>query len=330
MLNTACHGGKVTPVCAIGFSPSCLRSACEPINTGRKVFSRPVISCSSSSDTMKVLVTGASGRTGSLVVKKLLERKDDFAVQGLVRSEKSAEKLMKETGIGQDAVCMGDITEGSEGLKKAMEGCQAVILCTSAIPQLIPWSIFPVIWAKITGQEGVRPQFKFPEGQEPEKVDWVGAKVQIDAAKESGVKKFVFVSSMGGTQPDNFLNTMGNGNILLWKRKAEEYLIQSGLEYTIIHPGGLTLDEGGARQLVLGVDDTLIGPDVPRDRRRIPRADVAELCVQSLLLEEAVNRSVDVTSKEPGKGPPTTDFQKLFAEMSSNCNYSVANQPATM
>jgi uncharacterized protein YbjT (DUF2867 family) len=43
---------------------------------------------------------------------------------------------------------------------------------------------------------------------------------------------------MGGTQPDNFLNTMGNGNILLWKRKAEEHLIASGIDYTIIHPGG--------------------------------------------------------------------------------------------
>lgn len=30
----------------------------------------------------------------------------------------------------------------------------------------------------------------------------------------------------------------GDGNILLWKRKAEQYLMSSGLKYTIIHPGG--------------------------------------------------------------------------------------------
>jgi hypothetical protein len=59
-------------------------------------------------------------------------------------------------------------------------------------------------------------------------VDYVGAKLQIDAAKAAGVKKFVFLSSMGGTQPDNFLNTIGKqpdgsgGDILVWKRKAEE------------------------------------------------------------------------------------------------------------
>ena len=35
-----------------------------------------------------------------------------------------------------------------------------------------------------------------------------------------------------------------SGNILLWKRKAEEYLIASGIPYTIIHPGGL-IDKAG-------------------------------------------------------------------------------------
>lgn len=55
-------------------------------------------------------------------------------------------------------------------------------------------------------------------------VDWLGAKALIDAAKSAGVKHFVYVGSMGGTQPDNFLNTIGKqedgtgGDILLWKR----------------------------------------------------------------------------------------------------------------
>jgi hypothetical protein len=43
----------------------------------------------------------------------------------------------------------------------------------------------------------------------------LGQKVQIDAAKSAGVKQVVLVSSMGGTDPKHFLNTMGdNGNIL--------------------------------------------------------------------------------------------------------------------
>tara|TARA_B100000524_G_C23513485_1_gene321436 strand:- start:10 stop:198 length:189 start_codon:yes stop_codon:yes gene_type:complete len=59
---------------------------------------------------------------------------------------------------------------------------------------------------------------------------------------------------MGGTQADNFLNTIGlkedgtGGQILMWKRKAEEYLIASGITYTILHPGGL-LDKPGGRKV---------------------------------------------------------------------------------
>ena len=50
--------------------------------------------------------------------------------------------------------------------------------------------------------------------------------------------------SMGGTNPENMLNSIGKnadgtgGDILLWKRKAEAYLIESGVRYTIVHPGG--------------------------------------------------------------------------------------------
>lgn len=75
-------------------------------------------------------------------------------------------------------------------------------------------------------------------------VDWEGQKAQIDAAREAGVRKVVLISSMGGTDASNPLNKLGDGNILVWKRKAEEYLISDGgCNYTIIHPGGLIDDE---------------------------------------------------------------------------------------
>lgn len=74
-------------------------------------------------------------------------------------------------------------------------------------------------------------------------VDWLGQKAQIDAAKAAGVKRVVLIGSMGGTDRTNALNSFGNGQILVFKRQAEEYLIASGLEYCIIHPGGLIDDE---------------------------------------------------------------------------------------
>lgn len=83
-------------------------------------------------------------------------------------------------------------------------------------------------------------------GQYPEQVDWLGQKAQIDAAKRAGTNQVVIVSSMGGTDKKNRLNQLGNGNILVWKRKAEEYLIaQNFPSHTIIHPGGLTDDKVG-------------------------------------------------------------------------------------
>ena len=72
-------------------------------------------------------------------------------------------------------------------------------------------------------------------------VDWQGQKAQFDAAQSAGIKHVVLVSSMGGTKPDSTLNKIGDGNILVWKRKAEKYLIDTGLAYTIFHPGGAHL-----------------------------------------------------------------------------------------
>ena len=46
------------------------------------------------------------------------------------------------------------------------------------------------------------------------------------------------------------------------------------------------INQGGERELVLGVDDELL----KESNRSIPRADVAELCVQSLSQCEAQNR----------------------------------------
>ncbi len=93
-----------------------------------------------------------------------------------------------------------------------------------------------------------RPSFKWKEGQTPEQVDWLGQKLQIDAAKAAGVRQVVLVGSMGGTDPENMLNKLvgdDGGNILQWKRRAEQYLVGSGLEYTIIHPGGVYVWGGG-------------------------------------------------------------------------------------
>ena len=100
-----------------------------------------------------------------------------------------------------------------------------------------------------------------------------------------------------------------SGNILLWKRKAEKFLIGlcrgTSMSYTIIHPGGLIDKPGGEREIVVGVDDKLLMEKV----RNIPREDVATVCVEALTREEAKNRSFDIICRSPEETTnPTSDF----------------------
>jgi len=285
-----------------------------------------VLSMASASAPMKVAVTGAGGRTGGLVFKKLLSA-EGLTPVGVVRSGKSANNLKKKTGASDDQIALGNALD-KDSVKSALEGCDAMVIATSAVPKIKPLSILKVLIFKLL-QKAARPEFYWEPKGTPEEVDWIGQKNQIDAAKEAGVKRVVIVSSMGGTQPENFLNTIGKkedgtgGDILLWKRKAEQYLIKSGLKYTIIHPGGLIDKDGGKRKIVMDIDDKLL----ERKTRSIPRADVAEVCVQSLLVSEAINRSVDICSEDEGDGEPTTDFKMLFKSCKGNCNYKGSIEP---
>ncbi|KAA8516416.1 hypothetical protein F0562_016709 [Nyssa sinensis] len=245
-----------------------------------------------------VLVTGAGGRTGQIVYKKLKERSDHFIGRGLVRTKESKEKI----GAADD-VCIGDIRD-ADSVVPAMEGIDALIILTSAVPKMKPG---------FDPSKGGRPEFYFEDGAYPEQVDWIGQKNQIDAAKAAGVKQIVLVGSMGGTNPNHPLNSFGNGNILIWKRKAEQYLADSGVPYTIIRPGGLQDKEGGVRELLVGKDDELLQTET----KTIPRADVAEVCIQALQFEETKFKAFDLASKPEGTGTPTKDFKALFSQITA-------------
>lgn len=116
----------------------------------------------------------------------------------------------------------------------------------------------------------------------------------------------------------------------------------AGVPYTIIHAGGLLDKSGGQRELTVGKNDEFLANKV----RSIPRDDVAEvrfvdvmlsasakrpplrtaknfalICVhamqvvvQSLLLEDAINKGFDLASKEEGQGSVTNDFSALFQQ----------------
>ena len=283
----------------------------------------------------KVLVTGAGGRTGKLVFEQL-KADDNYKPVGLARSSK-AQKALSAVGATTDEVVVADIAD-EKSLAAAMAGCDAVVLCTSAVPAIKPLSLMKTMATKfLPFVKTSRPAFKFPKNGTPEEVDWLGAKKQIDAAKAAGIKQFVFVSSMGGTNPDNFLNSIGRrkngsgGDILLWKRKAERYLVESGVPYTIIHPGGLVDEDGSKRELVVGVNDEIMkDPEFASGgTRSVARADVARVC-KAALGSAATGVALDLVSKKLGDGTPTKDASSVFASVGKYNYESAATDPPSI
>ncbi|GFE68791.1 SDR family oxidoreductase [Chroococcus sp. FPU101] len=266
----------------------------------------------------KVLVTGATGKTGFLVLQKLRQLKDEFEVIGFARSREKVEELFGTT----KGFIIGDILNPI-ALKTALEGCQALVILTSAIPKMVapPTSGSRPIFDDINAASAVRRRMTvdFAEREMPEMIDWIGQKNQIDAAKEQGIEHIVLVGSMGGTNENHPLNSLGNGNILIWKRKAEQYLIDSGIDHTIIRAGGLLDQAGGVRELLVGKNDDFLTHPPNGIPTSIPRADVAEVVVQSLKESNAKNKAFDLISK-PENTPDariTTDFSTLFAQTTS-------------
>ena len=81
----------------------------------------------------RVLVVGATGQTGSLVVRELKKRGDDIAVVAAVRSEEKAAKMGVDGG---NVSLLGgfDVTADASTLAAAMTGIDKVIVCTGFVP----------------------------------------------------------------------------------------------------------------------------------------------------------------------------------------------------
>jgi nucleoside-diphosphate-sugar epimerase len=77
----------------------------------------------------RVLVTGATGRTGFLTLQKLRQHSDEFIALGFARSARKFKELFGST----EGFFEGDI-KNIVSLKNAIAGCQALVILTSAIP----------------------------------------------------------------------------------------------------------------------------------------------------------------------------------------------------
>lgn len=204
----------------------------------------------------KVLVAGATGQTGQLIVSELLA--SGYEVRALVRDTAKARKVLGD----KVELVQGDVKDPAT-LTAAFAGTDAVISAVGA-----------------RGAKG-------PD--RPEAIDYEGVKNLVDAAAGARSRQFVLVSSRSVTQPDNPLNKLF-GNVLIWKLKGEDALRASGVPYTVIRPGGLTNGPGGDKDVVFEQGDTV------RAQTTITRADVARICVQALRYPEARNRTFETSA----------------------------------
>ncbi|KAK9129970.1 hypothetical protein Sjap_010457 [Stephania japonica] len=213
-----------------------------------QVRARAVTQESQLKDDNLVFVAGATGRVGSRTVRELL--KLGFCVRAGVRNPVKAEPLLqsvRQMKVDNEASVVEklELVECDlelDRIEPAIGNASVVICCIGASEK----EIFDV-----TG---------------PYRIDYQATKNLIDAAAISGVKHFILLTSLGTNKigfPAAILNLFWG--VLLWKRKAEEALIKSGLPYTIVRPGGMERPTDAYKEthnIFLSKEDTLFGGQV--------------------------------------------------------------------
>lgn len=215
----------------------------------------------------RVLVIGATRGTGMHVVRRLL--RDGYAVRVLARTPAKAAALFG----GRVEVVQGDLTR-PETLEPAIRGAGHVVLTAGVTKRPAPERL-----VKAT--------------------EYDGTINVIRAARAAGLRgRLVYMGAIGTVRRSvlSFLLDLIKGNTLRWRRRAEEEIRRSGLDYTILHAGILSDGPAGRRAIRITPD-----PLPMRPWYRVGREDVAEVIVQSLREGRARNATFDVVW---GHGPP--------------------------
>jgi len=203
---------------------------------------------------MDVVIADGHGKIG-LQLGKLLAARGD-RVRSLIRKPEQADDLVE--GSIEPVLC--DL-EAEDDVAEKVRGADAIVFAAGAGP-------------------GSGAERKWT-------LDYGGAAKLIAAAKAEEVHRYVIVSSMGAGDPpaeggDVF------GEYLRAKAKADQELEASGLDYTVVRPGGLT-DEPATGKVTVGNG---------LDRGQIPRADVAAVLAAVLPAPNAVGKTFELVAGE--------------------------------
>ena len=224
-----------------------------------------------------ILLAGATGKNGRHVLRQL----HDLGVN--VRAmTRNVERAIENHGSQYNWI-KADVTQ-PETLTAAVEGVDIVI---NAVASAMPLG-----------------------RNRPEKADYEGTLNLSKAAKATGATRFVIITSSHSGVKDHFLNTIG-GNVLIWKGKAEEVLVDSGMEYVVIGPSRINDSPGGEKAISL----------IPRNEYRsgmfIGRDDLASVTIAAAGHPAAANRVFTATNAD---GAASDTWLTSFATLPTELN----------
>jgi uncharacterized protein YbjT (DUF2867 family) len=160
---------------------------------------------------MNVLVVGANGQVGKLLVNQLRDSKE-HTVKAMVRREEQADAF-KKLNVEVAVTCL---EQSVEDIAQAARGCNAIVFTAGS--------------GRHTGYDKTL------------LIDLDGAVKTIEAAEIVGIKRFIMISAIQVHRRENWHEKMLP--YYAAKYYADKMLEQSELTYTIIRPGGLMSEPG--------------------------------------------------------------------------------------
>ena len=223
-----------------------------------------------------ILIVGGTGVLGQRVTRLLLA--DGHAVRVMTRDPARADHLRQH---GAELV-RGDLIDASS-VVRACRGVHRVLAAAHAV----------------MGRGRYRSEY----------VDDAGHRALVDAARESGVERFVYTSAQGASpdHPVDFFRT---------KYKLEQYLARSGIDHVILRPSAFMewhAHEFNGKSLLNKGRTVLLGAG-SRQRNFVAATDVAHVAATALFDRGMGSRIVEIR----GPGDFTDDeVAGLYAHMAN-------------
>lgn len=207
---------------------------------------------------MRVLIVGANGQIGQHLVKEMKSEGKHEPI-AFVRKEEQ-QKDFEDQGV---EARLGNLEDGIEEIAKRMKKVDAVVFTAGS--------------GGSTGDDKTL------------LIDLDGAVKVMEAAKMTGIERFVMVSAFGAESRDRWSEELKPYYVA--KYFADEWLKDTGLNYTIIRPGMLTNDES--------IEKVLISETIDENEiMSIPRSDVAKVILASLDNSHTYRKTFDLLTGE--------------------------------